>query len=181
MVRLARRIDAYRGDDIIRRDREAVPKEIKELTARLNLERNPQVREQMSATLASKQQLAANLQDLADRMERADLQLDHSLAALGTVYSQTLLVGSSDVDSSRAERLREDIRGEVAALQDLVDSLNEVYSYDAGTMHGAGSRGCPTGCPTAAGRRQITAESVDTAALARAPVLTALPRAGSRG
>ena len=30
----------------------------------------------------------------ASRMERADLQLDHSLAALGTVYSQLLLIGS---------------------------------------------------------------------------------------
>ena len=40
-----------------------------------------------------------------------------------------LLVGSQDVDSDRADRLRGDIRDEVAALQDLVDSLNEVYNY----------------------------------------------------
>jgi hypothetical protein len=134
MVRLARRIDAYRTDEIIKRDRDALPKEIKALTARLNLETNPQVSDQISTTLASKRQFAANLQELEGRMQRADLQLDHSLAALGTVYSQMLLVGSTDVDSSRAERLRDDIRGEVAALQDLVESLNEVYSYDSDTM-----------------------------------------------
>jgi hypothetical protein len=132
MVRLARRIDAYRSDDIIRREGDAVPKEIKDLTARLGVEANAQVRDQMANTLDSKRQFARNLQELAARMERADLQLDHSLAALGTVYSQMLLIGSSDVDSSRAERLREDIRGEVGALQDLVESLNEVYNYDAG-------------------------------------------------
>lgn len=132
MVRLARRIDAYRSDDIIKRERDAAPKEIKDLTTRLNVEADPRVRDQMATTLASKQQFAQNLQELAARMERADLQLDHSLAALGTVYSQMLLVGSSDVDSNRAERLREDIRGEVSALQDLVVSLNEVYNYDAG-------------------------------------------------
>ncbi len=50
---------------------------------------------------------------------------------MGTVYSQMLLVGSKDVDSDRAERLRDDIRSEVSALQDLVESLNEVYSYDS--------------------------------------------------
>ena len=32
------------------------------------------------------------------------------------------------MDSDRAERLREDIHGEVLALQDIVDSLNEVYN-----------------------------------------------------
>ncbi len=66
-------------------------------------------------------------------MERADLQLDHSLAALGTVYSQLLLVSSKEVDSDRADRLRDDIRGEVLALQDLVESLNEVYGGAAET------------------------------------------------
>jgi hypothetical protein len=128
MVRLARRIDTYRQDTILRRDIQEVPKEIRDLNARLKLESNAQVRQQMETTLASKQQLEGNLQELENRMERADLQLDHSLASLGTVYSQLLLIGSKDVDSDRAERLRGDIRDEVSSLQDVVESLNEVYS-----------------------------------------------------
>jgi hypothetical protein len=129
MVRLARRIDSYRSDDILKRDRETAPKEIKALAARMTLESDPRVREQLTTTLESKRQLAENLEELSGRMERADLQLDHSLAALGTVYAQLLLIGSQDVDSDRAERLQEDIGGEVSALQDLVESLNEVYSF----------------------------------------------------
>lgn len=128
MVRLARRIDTYRQDSILKRDMEVVPKELRDLSARLKLETDPRVAAQMQATLESKRQFAANLQELANRMERADLQLDHSLASLGTVYSQLLLIGSKEVDSDRAERLRTDIRDEVAALQDIVESLNEVYS-----------------------------------------------------
>jgi hypothetical protein len=128
MVRLARRIDTYRQDTILRRDTQEVPKEIRDLNARMKLETNPQIRQQMGTTLGSKQQLADNLQELENRMERADLQLDHSLASLGTVYSQLLLIGSKDVDSDRAERLRGDIRDQVSALQDIVESLNEVYS-----------------------------------------------------
>jgi uncharacterized protein YeeX (DUF496 family) len=137
MVRLARRIDTYRQDAILRRDIQDVPKEIRDLTARLKLETNAQVREQMETTLASKQQLEGNLQELENRMERADLQLDHSLASLGTVYSQLLLIGSKDVDSDRAERLRADIRDEVSSLQDVVESLNEVYSGGIATSDGA--------------------------------------------
>ncbi|MGQ9489198.1 MAG: hypothetical protein ACUVR4_00415 [Anaerolineae bacterium] len=128
MVELARRLDNFRGDPVIKRDLETVPKEIKQLEARLNLESNPRVREQIVATLESSRRQYAALQELRSRMQRADLQLDHSLAALGTVYSQLLLIGSKDVDSDRAQRLQDDIRGEVLALQDLVDSLNEVYT-----------------------------------------------------
>lgn len=146
MVALARRIDSYRSDQIIRRDQTNVPKEISGLEKRLAAERDPQVRAQMATTLESKRQFASNLDELDGRMERADLQLDHSLAALGTVYSQLLLVGSKDVDSDRADRLRDDIRGEVLALQDLVESLNEVYNGGAGEVDAA----------TVALRRQTT-------------------------
>lgn len=128
MVELARRLDNFRSDPVIRRDLETVPKEIAQLEARLNRETNQRVREQIAATLESSRRQYAALQELRSRMQRADLQLDHSLAALGTVYSQLLLIGSKDVDSDRAQRLHDDIRGEVLALQDLVDSLNEVYT-----------------------------------------------------
>jgi len=127
MVALARRVDSFRADRIIQRDLGAVPKDVKNLEAQLRLETNPRMRSQVETTLDSKRQFLANLQELADRMARADLQLEHSLSALGTVYSQMLLIGSKDVDSDRAERLRDDIRGEMLALQDIVQSLNEVY------------------------------------------------------
>ncbi len=129
MVALARKIEVFRSDTILRRDLEGVPREVQDLTARLQRESNPRIREQMESTLESNRRLAENLQELSSRMERAELQLDHSLAALGTVYSQMLLVGSKDVDSDRADRLRADIGDEVASLQDLVESLNEVYTY----------------------------------------------------
>lgn len=128
MVTLARRLDTYRSDRILSRDLENVPKEMERLKARLQAERDSRVRDQMNMTLESSREQAAALGELRARMDRADLQLDHSLAALGTVYSQLLLIGTKEVDSDRAERLRDDIRGEVLALKDIVDSLNEVYT-----------------------------------------------------
>jgi hypothetical protein len=130
MVTLARRIDKFRSDPIIQRDLRTVPEEIRRLEGRLNLERDPRVREQMQATLVSSREQGDSLRELKGRMDRADLQLDHSLASLGTVYSQMLLIGSKDVDSDRTERLRDDIRDQVLALHDITETLNEVY--DAG-------------------------------------------------
>jgi hypothetical protein len=148
MVALARRIDLYRSDTIIQRDLKTVPEEIRRLETRLNQERDPRVREQLTATLESNRQQRESLQELSGRMARADLQLDHSLASLGTVYSQMLLIGSKDVDSDRADQLSSDIRDQVLALQDIVESLNEVYGGDSSAASLATS--------AATGRRQQT-------------------------
>ena len=129
MVRLARRIDAYRNDPIIQTDREEVRDSIPRLENRLKLESDPRVRSQLEATLADKHRLQENIGELENRMKRADLQVDSSLASLGTVYSQLLLVGSQEIDGGRAERLQADIADEVNGLQDVVDSINEVYDY----------------------------------------------------
>jgi len=129
MVRLARRLDSYRVDPIIKGDRDELVKSIPALEARLRQESDPRVRQQIETTLADQSRLQENIAELDNPMQPADLQLDSSLAALGTVYSQLLLVGSKEVDSDRAERLSADISNEVASLQDVVDSINEVYDY----------------------------------------------------
>lgn len=129
MVRLARRLDSYRGDPIIKGDRDGLRESIPALQARLQRENDARVRQQIETTLADQRRLQDNIAELDNRMQRADLQLDSSLAALGTVYSQILLVGSKEVDSDRAERLSADIANEVTSLQDVVDSINEVYDY----------------------------------------------------
>ncbi len=139
MVKLARQIDAFRNDPIIFPSRkrsllEIKTDEIKDLKRRLAMEGDPRKQDELKQTLASTEQQCANLEEIKGRMDRADLQLDQSLAALGTVYAQILLVGSRDVEGDQAERLQGDVRNEVMALQDLVSSLNEVYSYQTQSM-----------------------------------------------
>lgn len=129
MVRLARRLDAYRNDPIILNDREALKDSIPNLQRRLTQEDDGRVREQVETTLSDQQRLQVNISELDNRMQRADLQLDSSLASLGTVYSQLLLIGSKDVDGGQAERLQADISDEVNSLQDVVESINEIYDY----------------------------------------------------
>jgi hypothetical protein len=59
------------------------------------------------------------------------LRLQHTLTAMGTIYSQLLRVSAKDVDSGRASRLREEVAEEVQGLQDVLDSMDEVYETGA--------------------------------------------------
>ncbi|MEZ4634213.1 MAG: hypothetical protein R2856_04415 [Caldilineaceae bacterium] len=51
-------------------------------------------------------------------MKQAQLQMDQSLTALATVYSQVRLIDAQDVASGKAERLSADIQEQVNRLND---------------------------------------------------------------
>jgi hypothetical protein len=125
------RMERYEQDDLIHRDIKAVPARIDKLRQQLQQEDDPRVRAQLEETLRAKEVQLANLNQLQNGMQRAELQLESTLTAMGTIYSQLLLVGAKDVDSSRAKRLREEVAGEVSQLQDVLDSMDEVYETSA--------------------------------------------------
>ncbi|MBS1252868.1 MAG: hypothetical protein MAG451_01911 [Anaerolineales bacterium] len=129
IYRLAQRLDAYRQDGLIAKERETVPGEIDELADRRQRQHNPQVREQLDEVLESKKKQWAALQALHTRMKQAELQLEQSVTALATIYSQVQLVDAQDVDSGRSERLQTDIKEQVDQLNDLIGAINEVYDY----------------------------------------------------
>ena len=126
---LALRLDTYQADDVVKQDRRTAPQALRDLEARLRQEDNPGVRAQIEETIRGKQAQVESLDALENSMERANYQLEQTLTALGTVYSQLLLLGVKDLDSGRAQRLRQDIAEQVASLQDLSTSLDEVYHY----------------------------------------------------
>jgi hypothetical protein len=129
IYQLALRLDAYRSDDLLDRERTALPKEIERLNAQRKAERNPAVQTQIDGVIESKGKHWQTLRQLDARMTQAALQLEQSLTALATMYSQVQLIDAQSVDSGRAERLQADIREQVARLNDLVASINEVYDY----------------------------------------------------
>ena len=127
--RLAKRLDAYRRDSLLQNQRELVPQEIKNLTTRRNAEENANLQRQLDDLLASKQTQWETLTALDERMKKAELQVEQTLAAMATVDSQVKLIDAQDVDSSRSENLRADIREQIERLNDLISSINEVYDY----------------------------------------------------
>jgi hypothetical protein len=131
VFRLARRLDAYETDEMIRQDLQSVEPSIEGLKKRLALEDDDTVKRQISQAIAQKQIQRDNLRKLQNVMERAEFQLESTITAMGTVYSQMMILGSRDVASGRAQRLQVDIEDQVQALQDVVQTMDEVYHAGA--------------------------------------------------
>jgi hypothetical protein len=137
IYQLARRLDAYRRDDLIARERQTLPREIETLSAQRKLETNRAVQTQLEETIAGKNRHLQAIRDLDARMTEAALQLDQSLTAVATVYSQIQLIGAQSIGSGRAERLLQDIREQVERLNDLVEGINDIYDYNKRGIDGA--------------------------------------------
>jgi hypothetical protein len=144
IFRLARRLDEFERDAMLKQDLQATPAMLQQLNARVVQETDAAVREQAKQALASKQAQWQNLQKLARTMDQADLQLDATLTALGTVYSQLMLIRSKDdVADGRAQRLRDDVTDQIAKLASLQEAMDEVYGYGYGDREtkGQGDKG----------------------------------------
>ena len=128
---LARRIDKYQQEQkIVGRDRKRAETRIQQLEAELALETDAAIRAQIEVTLTSLRRQITTLDNLGNTIQRAELQLENSLSHLGTIYSQTMLAGAKDIDSSRARRLRHEIADEVTELNDMLLAMDEVYTTE---------------------------------------------------
>lgn len=126
--KLAVQIDAHRKDSLLLRDMQTLPGEIDRLVAQRRLESNPAVQKQLDEVIASKDQHGKALVALDDRMKQAQLQMERSITALATIYSQVQLVDTQNVGSGRAERLQLEIQEQVDRLDDIVESISEIQS-----------------------------------------------------
>ncbi len=124
---IAHRLDKYRTDPVVQRDRKTVPDRVTNLAQELARETDPTVRAQIEQTLETKLTQMDHLERLDSAMQRAELQLESTLAALGTVYTQTFLADAKQIDSGRAQRLREDIADQVTGLEDILTTMDEIY------------------------------------------------------
>jgi hypothetical protein len=127
---LAQRMDTFEENEVINRDRRMVPYDLQNLRRRLGSEQSASVRTELEDAIQSKETQLDNLRSLENSVKRADIQLDHTLSALGTVYAQVQLIDTKgEVDSSRTQRLQSEIHDEVASLQDMISAIDEVQSY----------------------------------------------------
>jgi hypothetical protein len=133
---LAKRMDSFEENEVINRDRRMVPQDLKNLRRRLETEDAASVRTELEEAIQTKETQLANLRNLENNVKRADIQLDHTLSALGTVYAQMQLIDAKDMDSARTQRLQDDIRDEVMSLQDTISAIDEVQSYHQGYAAG---------------------------------------------
>jgi len=129
IYKLAVQLDMFRHDPLLMQERESVPRELETLTSRRHQENNVEVQQQLDEVISSKRKQLDSLRALEERMKQAELQLEQSNTALATIYSQAQLISTQDIRSGKSDRLRQDIQEQVAQLNDLVSSINEVYDY----------------------------------------------------
>jgi hypothetical protein len=128
---LAQGLDVYRRDPVIARDIETVPQELEKYEKLLAEEKEGLVREELEKTVAIKRSQRDTLDNLRDTMAKAQLQLENTLSAISTVYTQVVLLGAKDVNSSRAQRLQEDMTEQISALADIGATMDEVYQMSS--------------------------------------------------
>lgn len=128
MYNLAQRIDDFEENELVERDRRMVPQQIEKTRIRLDREKDPAVREDLKQQIEQLEQQLTNLEATANSVKRAEIQLESTLSSLGTIYAQMSLMGAKEVDSSRAQRLRLEIKDEVEGLQDTIEAMNEVQA-----------------------------------------------------
>jgi hypothetical protein len=151
VFRLAQRLDAYTADEMIHHDLKTVDPEIDTLKKKLVLEDDDTVKRQISQAIAQKQIQRDNLRKLQNVMEQAEFQLDSTITAMGTVYSQVMILNARDVASGQAQRLQQDVSDQVQALQDVVRTMDEVYRAGF-EIPGGGLRTAPPAPPSAQGQ-----------------------------
>jgi hypothetical protein len=131
---LAQRLDRHDQErDLLHRDYQHATQRIQELEKKSVREKDEAVSNQIDLTLSSLRRQVDTIESLDNTMKRAELQMDNTLSALGTIYSQAMLVDAKDIDRGRAQRLQQEIAEEVIDLSDMLSAMDEVYAA-SGTM-----------------------------------------------
>jgi len=123
---LARRLSQLESDELLRRDRAELPATIKRLEGQVAAETDPAVGERLESALNGYRAQQDQLEALDSLKRRTELQLDETLAAMGTIYSQLRVLDAMEVDGARAASISDDIQSQVVSLGDLVEAMSEV-------------------------------------------------------
>lgn len=129
LYELGKRIDQFEDNDLINRDRMQARQELEALKKRLKVESDERVKKELDEAIKLKQIQLENLQNLEANAKRADIEMDSKLSALGTVYAQLQVIGSKNIDSSRVQRLRNEVQDQVMELQDTIAAIDEVQRH----------------------------------------------------
>lgn len=130
MYRVALGLDSYMQDAIVARDIQIVPKELASYQQQLGRAQaqGSNIQADLEKTVEMKQAQWDSLRQLQEAMSRARLQLDGTLSAMGTIYTQAKTIGNSDVNNGRAQRLQQDMHEQVQQLSETQAALDEVYA-----------------------------------------------------
>ncbi len=127
IYRVAHRLDLYQDErKVLDMDKNRVEERIGQLQKSLQVETDSKVKGQIGVTIEGMKGQYDIIHKLEKTMETANLQLEHTLSALGTIYSQTILIEAKDIDDMSARQLRQEITEEVKGLGYLLSAMDEL-------------------------------------------------------
>ena len=122
---MSQRVDSFKNNQVIQNDLVTVPQSIQKLTMQLNEETDPRVKASIERTLAARADQMASLQKLQSLMRQAEVQLENSTAALGTIYSQALATQSTSRVADYSH-LSSELEEQSKLLRDQLEAMEEV-------------------------------------------------------
>lgn len=129
MYNLATRIDYFEDNTLAARNLQQVPRKIAEVERLIKNDKNAQTRRDRQQQLELLQKQLRSLEASAHTIKRAEIHLESTLSALGTVYAQMSLLGAKDSGGNRGQRLSIEIKEEIDKLQDTIDATYEVQQF----------------------------------------------------
>lgn len=117
--------DLKENDHIIQHDLRQLPTVIANLEHQLAAERNSLLQADLKQMLAQRQNQRQALEQLLTTRRRTEIQIERTIAVLGTIYSQ-LLTYRSTLHVADYQHLADNVAEEVLNLQDYLEALQEV-------------------------------------------------------
>jgi hypothetical protein len=130
IYQLARMLDNYQRDPMLRRDPAAIQAELSRIQAAMQKETNPNLISESQNLAAGKQKYLQTSEALEDKMEAARMQLEQSLDAMATIYTQLKLLESRDMENVNTQAIDHDIDVQVSRMGDLIDGLQKAYQEE---------------------------------------------------
>lgn len=122
---LIQRLALLRRNHLIRQELVEIPKAIAALETQLAGTSAVALRSQLEQALTHRRHQLVLLNGLQSRMKQAEIQIEHTLSLLSTLYSQ-ILTGQSIRHIADYQRLLPNLEEEVYRLQDQLEALHEL-------------------------------------------------------
>lgn len=122
---MAQRVHGLRNNPLVMQDIKTVPESIRKLAGQLASETDPRVRQSLEQTLIARQGQLQSLEKLQSTTRHAEVQLENTVASLGTIYSQAL-ANNNTTQVADYQHLAADVDERVRTLQDELAAIEEV-------------------------------------------------------
>jgi len=127
IYQLAKMLDDYQRDPMLAKDTASIQAEMTRVQSGMAGQTNAGVLQESKNLIASKQKYMQTSEELKEKMQAAGMQLEQSLDAMGTIYTQLKLLETRDLDSVNTQAIDHDIDEQVSRMGDLIDGLQKAY------------------------------------------------------